>query len=73
MALLSEEGKLYFTGNRMYYKPKLFEIDYSENEVQLFTACDKGAALLTKEGKIFYHGNYWGGKYEDHDVATGIK
>ena len=59
-AYLSQDNKVYFCGRKLIYKPKLFEIDYSQHNVKTFCATDKGLAVVTDENRIFYLGNFWG-------------
>lgn len=72
-AFLSFDGKVYFSGRKLHYYPKLFEIDYDKHNIIDFTASDKGVAVLTDENRIFYHGNFWNGKVLEENKDTGIR
>lgn len=72
-AYLSQDNRVYFTGRKLVFKPKLFELDYDQHKVKKFCATDKGIAVLTEENKVFYNGNFWAGSTASHDVQTGIK
>ncbi len=70
---LSKDNRIYFTGRKLYYYPKLFDIDYTRHKVKEFCAVDRGSAVLTEENRIFYNGNFWSKKIKNTDRETGIK
>lgn len=72
-AFLSKDNKVYFSGRKLNYYPKLFDIDYNKHNIIDFCASDKGVAVLTDENRIFYYGNYWNGKVLDENKETGIR
>lgn len=72
-AYLSFDGKVYHTGRKIIYKPRLFEIDYTGLKVKDFCSTDKGIGVLTEDNQLFYNGNFWPGKYIDHNIETGVK
>ena len=46
-AFLSSEGKVYFSGRKLVFKPKLFEMDYDQYKIKTFCSTDKGIAVVT--------------------------
>lgn len=72
-AYLSNDNRVFFSGRKLHYKPKLFEIDYEQFKVRDFCATDKGVAVLTEDGRLFFNGNFWRGKLFSENNKTGIK
>jgi hypothetical protein len=44
---LAKDGRVFFSGRKLHFRPKLFEIDYGVHKVVDFYATDKGIAVLT--------------------------
>ena len=69
---MGRDGKIYYSGRKLYFTPKLFDINYTKERVKSFTPSDKGVGVLTKSNKIFYNGNFWRGRMLSQDKDTGI-
>lgn len=70
---LDKNGKVYFCGWKLYYWPRLFDLDYNSHKVKFFSSTDKGVAVVTEENRVFYNGNFWKGKTRSENSETGIK
>ena len=71
-AVKTEDGRIFFAGQKLYYYPQIFEIDYDKHKVSTFCSSDRGVAVVTKENRLFYRGNFWSGKKIDENIDTGI-
>lgn len=72
-AFLSNNGKVYFCGWKLVFRPKLFEMDYEKHKVKTFCSTDKGIAVVTEDNNVFYNGNFWSGKAKNENIETGVK
>lgn len=72
-AFLDKNGRVFYCGRKLYYRPRLFDIDYNKHKIKQFAATDKGVAVVTEENKLFYNGNFWKGKNKSENIETGIK
>ena len=48
-------------------------MDYDQFNVKTFCSTDKGIAVVTKDNKVFYNGNFWSGKAKNENIETGVK
>lgn len=71
-ALLTEQGKVYICGLKLYFFPELLALNYDLHKVKTFGACDRGVAIVTNDNKLFAKGNFWINEGYDEDVNTGI-
>lgn len=71
-AVKTEDGRIFFAGQKLYYYPQIFELDYNKHKVATFCSSDRGVAIVTEENRLFYRGNYWNEKKLEEDIDTGI-
>lgn len=70
--LLDEQGRLYLLGQKLYFTPKLVEIDYSKHKIKSFCSGDRSIAIVTTDNILLAKGNFWIKNLSDIDVDTGI-
>ena len=72
-AVLTKSGKLYQSGQKLYFNPELLRLDYDKVKVKTFAAFAKGVGLVSKDNELFLKGNFWPNETDlDEDVNTGI-
>ena len=67
-----EDGRVFFMGQKLYYYPQLFDIDYNLHKIKTFCSSDRACAIITDENRLFYRGNFWNEKNLDENIDTGI-
>lgn len=72
-AFLTKNHKVFYCGRKLYYWPRLFDIDYDRFWVRTFGATDKGVAVITEDNKFFFNGGFWRGKLKSENPETGVK
>lgn len=71
--VLTESGKVYQMGQRLFFNPEPFKIDYSTTKVKSVTAFSKGIGVVTEDNRILTKGTFWPVEREvDEDVNTGV-
>jgi alpha-tubulin suppressor-like RCC1 family protein len=71
-ALQTDNGQIYICGQKLYFQPELFALDYAQHKVRTFGASDRGVAVVTEDNRLFSKGNFWINEDFDEDVNTGI-
>lgn len=67
-----EDGRIFFMGQKLYYYPQLFEIDYTKHKVKTFCSSDRASAIVTDENRLFFRGNFWSDKKLEENIDTGV-
>lgn len=70
---LTDERKLYQTGQKLFFNPELIDFDYSSSKIKSFAAFSKGLGFVTEDNNIYTKGGFWPNADQiDEDLNTGI-
>lgn len=67
-----EDGRIFLAGQKLYYYPQLFEIDYKVHKVKTFCSSDRASVVITADNRLFYRGNFWSDKNIEENIDTGV-